>query len=215
MVTGVLGAAAHSDVRRILAFHIISQVGYMVLGLGIGSPAALAGSVFYLLHHIVVKTNLFLVGGVMNRLGGSFELGRLGGLAARGWLAAVFFVPAFSLAGFPPLSGFWAKMLLIRASLELDRPLVAGIAAVVGLLTVYSMTKIWNAAFWKPAPDTAPPPAAEASLSAWLLAPCAALALVTVVLGLAPEPFMDFALRAAADLIDPAAYVAAVLGSRP
>ena len=171
----------------------------MVLGLGLGTPAALAGSVFYLLHHIVVKANLFFVGGVMNRLGGSFELGRLGGLAARGWVAAAFFVPAFSLAGFPPLSGFWAKMLLIRASLDLDRPLVAGAAAAVGLLTVYSMTKIWNEAFWKPAPDAAPPPAAEAAVSAWLLAPSAVLALVTVVLGLAPEPFMDFAFRAAAE----------------
>jgi multicomponent Na+:H+ antiporter subunit D len=215
MVVGVLGAAAHGEVHRILAFHIVSQVGYMVLGLGLGTPAALAGSVFYLLHHIVVKANLFFVGGVMNRLGGSFELGRLGGLAARGWVAAAFFVPAFSLAGFPPLSGFWAKMLLIRASLDLDRPLVAGAAAAVGLLTVYSMTKIWNEAFWKPAPDAAPPPAAEASVSAWLLAPSAVLALVTVVLGLAPEPFMDFAFRAAADLADPTAYVAAVLGSRP
>jgi multicomponent Na+:H+ antiporter subunit D len=119
MVIGVVGAASHNEVRRILSFHIISQVGYMVLGLGLFTPLALAGTVFYLLHHIVVKSNLFLISGLIRQWGGSFDLAKAGGLYRyRGIVALLFFIPAFSLAGFPPLSGFWAKMILIKASID-------------------------------------------------------------------------------------------------
>jgi len=172
MISGVLGAAAQNEFRRILSFHIISQVGYMVLGLALQTRLALAGTVFYLVHHIIVKANLFLVSGVVKQLKGSFELAQLGGIYRRnGWIAVLFFIPAFSLAGFPPLSGFWAKMILIRASLDVHQYWLACVAAVVGLLTVYSMTKIWGEAFWKPAPETNP--VADRlpvpRLSAWLL----------------------------------------------
>ena len=189
MIVGVLGAAIHQHVRRILSFHIVSQVGYMVLGLGLFTPLALAGAVFYLLHHIVVKANLFLISGLIRQQGGSFELSRIGGLyRRRGLIALLFFVPAFSLAGFPPLSGFWAKMIVIRSSLEAGYFLLAGVAAVVGLLTVYSMTKIWSEAFWKPQPDADPEEGAEpAPLNGWMLAPVVAMALLTVFIGLFPD----------------------------
>lgn len=214
MAVGVLGAAAQNEVRRVLSFHIISQVGYMVLGLGLFTPLALAGAVFYLFHHIVVKANLFLISGLIRHWGGSFELGSLGGLyRKRGFLALLFFIPAFSLAGFPPLSGFWAKMILIRASLDAEHFLLAGVAAAVGLLTVYSMTKIWNEAFWKPAPamgsDTA---ANEKTAAAWMLAPVVGMAALTVLIGLAPEPLYQLARQAAQELLDPSAYVYMVLG---
>ena len=218
MIVGVIGAAAQTDVRRILSFHIISQVGYMVLGLGLFTPLALAGAVFYLLHHIVVKANLFLISGLLRQRGGSFGLSRLGGFyASHGLIALLFFIPAFSLAGFPPLSGFWAKMVLIRASLEIGHGVLAGIAAVVGLLTVYSMTKIWNEAFWKPEPATATA-ATQRRLEAgggWMLAPVVALALITLLIGLAPEPVYQLARRAAEELLDPGAYVYSVVGRLP
>jgi len=216
MVTGVLGAAAFNEFRRILSFHIISQVGYMILGLALFTPLALAGSVFYLIHHMFVKANLFLVSGIARRWGGSFELGRLGGMYhGKPFIAALFFIPAFSLAGFPPLSGFWAKMILIRASLESEQILIAVIAAVVGLLTAYSMTKIWGEVFWKPAPGRggrqgAPPPPV---ISAWLIAPVVFLALITLVIGLAAEPVFRIALQASHELMTPDLYVQAVLGA--
>jgi multicomponent Na+:H+ antiporter subunit D len=151
MVTGVLGAAAQNDFRRILSFHIVSQIGYMILGLALLTPLAIVGAVFYLVHHIVVKANLFLIAGVAERIAGSTDLAKIGGLYKSAPLLAVLFVvPAFSLAGFPPLSGFWAKFLLVKASLEIDAWVVAAVALVVGLLTIYSMTKIWGAAFWTP-----------------------------------------------------------------
>ena len=82
MVVGVLGAIAQDDVKRILSFHIVSQIGYMVMGLGLFTVAGLAGAVFSIIHHIVVKTTLFLVGGLVEHAGGSSRLSRLGGLVA-------------------------------------------------------------------------------------------------------------------------------------
>ncbi len=215
MVTGVLGAAAQNEFRKILSFHIVSQIGYMILGLALYTPLALVGAVFYLVHHIIVKANLFLVSGVSRRLTGSFELARIGGLyKSSPLLALLFLVPAFSLAGFPPLSGFWAKYLLIKASLDIDAYLIAAIALIVGLLTVYSMTKIWAEVFWKPHPQGRSPALSRLGRRerAALLLPVAGLAALTVAIGLYPEPFVAFAERSAAQLLNPAGYVRAVLG---
>jgi multicomponent Na+:H+ antiporter subunit D len=217
MITGVLGAAAQNEFRRILSFHIISQVGYMLLGLALQTRLALAGTVFYLVHHIIVKANLFLVSGVAKRLQGSFELAKLGGIyRSHGWIAFLFFIPAFSLAGFPPLSGFWAKMILIRASLDIHAYWLAFVAAAVGLLTVYSMTKIWAEVFWKPAPETleVAEPMTAPNISIWMLGPIAALAMLTIVIGLGAEVVFRFAFQAAEELNHPEYYVHAVLGKR-
>ncbi|MFO7715499.1 Na+/H+ antiporter subunit D [Desulfosarcina sp.] len=215
MIVGVLGAAAHDNVRRILSFHIVSQVGYMVLGLGLFTPLAVAGAIFYMLHHIIVKANLFLISGLIRQGGGSFDLSQTGGLyRSHGLVAVLFFIPAFSLAGFPPLSGFWAKMILIRASLEAGQFVLACVAAIVGLLTVYSMTKIWSEGFWKPRPENRlAESAAETSISTWMLAPVVAMAALTVFIGLSPEPLYQVARQAAEELLDPGGYVYAVIGS--
>jgi len=216
MVTGVLGAAAQSDIRKILSFHIVSQIGYMIMGLALYTPLALVGAVFYLVHHIVVKANLFLVAGVAKRLTGSFELSDIGGLyRASPLLAVLFLIPAFSLAGFPPLSGFWAKFLLIKASLDIGSYAIAATALVVGLLTVYSMTKIWTEAFWKPHPDGAEPALSmlDGRTRAALLLPIAALAAMTITIGFFPEPFVAFAERAAVQLMEPDEYIRAVTGA--
>lgn len=217
MVTGVLGAVAQNEMRRVLSFHIISQVGYMVLGLGLFTPLALAGSVFYIIHHIIVKTNLFLVSGVVQRLRGTLELERLGGLYRREpLLSALFLVPALSLAGLPPLSGFWAKLTLVKATLQTQHYVLAATALLVGLLTLFSMTKIWGKAFWQepadPVGETEPPSGAS-RLALYL--PMIFLASLTVALGLTAEPLFALSLRAAEQLLNPAGYIAAVLGEMP
>ncbi|MEM9726701.1 MAG: proton-conducting transporter membrane subunit [Pseudomonadota bacterium] len=186
----------------------------MVLGLALLTPLALLGAIFYLIHHIIVKANLFLIAGVANRLTGSAELSRMGGLyKSAPLLAILFLIPAFSLAGFPPLSGFWAKFLLVKASAEIEAWVVAFVALAVGLLTIYSMTKIWAGAFWAPHPDGVEPSVSKLTPAGRLalLTPIAGLAVMTIIIGLAPEPFVQFAEVAAAQLLDPSAYVAAVL----
>ncbi len=215
MFAGVVGAAAMNDFRRILSFHIVSQIGYMILGLALFTPLALAGAVFYLVHHIIVKANLFLVAGVVRRIAGSTELSQIGGLyKSAPLLAVLFLIPAFSLAGFPPLSGFWAKFILVKAALEDGGYVIAAVALIVGLLTIYSMTKIWGNAFWMPHPAGLQPRLSSlpAKDRAALLTPIAALAVLTCVIGLFPEPFVQFATRAADQLLDPQPYVEAVLG---
>jgi len=215
MITGVLGAAAQGDFRKILSFHIVSQIGYMVLGLALMTPLALVGAVFYLIHHIVVKANLFLIAGVAQRIAGSTKLKKIGGLYATApLLAALFIVPAFSLAGFPPLSGFWAKFLIVKASLEVEAWIVAAAALAVGLMTIYSMTKIWAAAFWSPHPEGREPVLTSLAPGERraLIWPIAGLAVITVAIGLAPDAFIAFAEDAAGQLLDPTVYVVAVLG---
>ncbi|RED17837.1 Na+/H+ antiporter subunit D [Pontivivens insulae] len=212
MVVGVLGAAAQNHFRRILSFHIISQIGYMVLGLALATPAAMLGAIFYLFHHIIVKANLFLIAGAARRMTGSEELKLTGGLyAARPLLAVLFLIPAFSLAGIPPLSGFWAKFLIVDAGLQL-RDWLSVIAALgVGLLTIYSMSKIWLEVFWKPHPDG--PDAVMGKVPLPMLLPIIALAILTLVIGLAAGIFVDAALVATEQILNPEAYIEAVLGA--
>ena len=212
MFVGVIGAAAQQEVRQILSFHIVSQIGYMVLGLALNTRLALIGSMFYLIHHIIVKANLFLIAGAMHRLCGSSQLRLIGGLyAAQPLLAVLFLIPAFSLAGFPPLSGFWAKYILIQASMDLGDWLAALTALLVGLLTIYSMTKIWGEAFWKPHPEGAS--ALEGSPIPWSVwVAVGGLAILTIIIGLFPAPFYQFAQMSADQLIDPSTYIRAVLG---
>jgi multicomponent Na+:H+ antiporter subunit D len=213
MLFGVVAAASQMEIRRILSFHIISQVGYMVLGLAMFTPLALAGAIVYLVHHIIVKANLFLVSGLIRQAGGAFNLKQVGGLyKSHGLLAVGFIIPAFALAGFPPLSGFWAKLLIIKAGIDSQQYTLAVLAAVVGLLTVFSMVKIWTEAFWKPAPAGAVPSSGRPRLSAWMLGPVLALALITMLMGIFMEPVIQFCITAAGQLLDPRAYISAVMG---
>lgn len=213
MLFGVFGAAVQWDVRRILSFHIVSQIGYMLLGLAISTQAAMAGAIFYIIHHIIVKANLFLLAGAIHRASGTFDLRKSGGLMYRNpLLAALFLVPALSLAGLPPLSGFWAKFLVIDASFRAGEHWLAGLALFVGLLTLYSMTKIWMEAFWKkpvlPRSEARPVPLP-------MLLAIAALGTLTLVIGFMPQPLILFSQTAAAALLEPAAYMSAVLAPDP
>jgi multicomponent Na+:H+ antiporter subunit D len=211
MITGVLGAVAQDEFRRILSFHIVSQIGYMIMGLGLFTPLGLAAAVFYIAHHIIVKTNLFLLSGVVARINGTFQLKSLGGVyRAQPALALLFLIPAMSLAGLPPLSGFFAKLGLIQAGLLLEQYFIVGIALGVSLLTLFSMLKIWNEAFWKPLDRQ--PMTDDRRISIALLIPIVLLALLTLLIGFGAGPIFGLALRAGAELMRPAEYIRAVLG---
>ncbi|MCA0892623.1 Na+/H+ antiporter subunit D [Microbulbifer agarilyticus] len=217
MLSGVIGAASQYEFRKILAFHIISQIGFLVLGLALFSPLALAGSIFYMVHNIVAKTNLLLISGTARRMTGSFNLAEIGGLyRVSPVLAAVFFIAAFSLAGFPPLSGFWAKLMLVSASLEQAAYWVAAIALITGALTLFSMSKIWSEAFWKPHPTGEARSLTSLTVTERIqrMLPALLLVAITLGLGLFPQPLIQFCETAAKELLDPAGYVATVLPSR-
>jgi len=222
MVTGILGALAQREFRRILSFNLVSHIGYLIMGLGLLTPLALAGAIFYIIHEIIVKTSLFLVSGVVYHLHGTYRLERLGGLySAHPGVAVLFLIPALSLAGIPPLPGFWGKLILIRAALEKEQFLIVSAALVTGLLTLFSMIIIWSEAFWKRAPNHPDPqsggrgPSSPSQLRSLLILPTATLVLITFVMGLVPAPVFTLASRAAEQLANPAGYIQTVLKGTP
>lgn len=152
-VLGSLAALSEYEVRRLLGFHIVSQVGYMVLGLGLLTAGAVAGAIFYLTHHILVKAALFFVADELERRNGSRDLREMA--TGRGGPAGIFLLSALSLAGLPPLSGFFAKVGLFRATFEAQAwgPLAALVVA--SFFTLASMLKVWRHAFWQPEPSAA------------------------------------------------------------
>jgi multicomponent Na+:H+ antiporter subunit D len=226
MVTGVLGAIAQNEIRRLLSFHIISQIGYMVMGLALSGLAtdsatavlAMAAAIFYIVHNIVAKTNLFLVSGIAYHLRGTYDLKGLGGLYAdRPGLAILFLISAMSLAGLPPLSGFFGKLSLVQAGLRLEQYPIVAAALAVSLLTLFSMIKIWMQAFWKPGLDR-PDRASDAvdpgspALQRLRMGPVVVLAGLAIVMGVAVQLFFGLAIQAAEQLHDPSAYLRAVWG---
>jgi multicomponent Na+:H+ antiporter subunit D len=155
MVIGVLGAAAQIDFRKILSFHIVSQIGYMIMGLAIYTPMAIAGAIFFVMHNILVKNNLFLISGLVRETHGSFALKKLGGVYhGFPFLAVLFAISAFSLTGVPPLSGFWGKFLLAYAGLSAGQAIIVAVSLFVSIITLFSMTKIWGEVFWKKMPES-------------------------------------------------------------
>jgi multicomponent Na+:H+ antiporter subunit D len=153
MIVGVLGAVAQAELKRILSFTLVSHVGYMVFGLAIATPAAIGATIYYMVHHIVVQTTLFLAVGLIERRAGSTSILKLKGLMrAAPVIAVLYFIPAVNLGGLPPFSGFIGKYGLFDAAAQVGTPLmivliVAGI--VTSLLTLYALMRAWNLGFWR------------------------------------------------------------------
>jgi multicomponent Na+:H+ antiporter subunit D len=159
MIVGVLGAVAQAELKRILSFTLVSHVGYMVFGLAIATPAAIGATIYYMVHHIVVQTTLFLAVGLIERRAGSTSILRVKGLMrAAPVIAVLYFIPAINLGGLPPFSGFIGKYALFDAAAEVGTPImmvliVGGI--VTSLLTLYALMRAWNLAFWREEEDSA------------------------------------------------------------
>ena len=214
MLVGVLGALSHAHMKRLLSFHIVSQIGYILMGIGLGTEAALAATVFYLLHQIPVKTSLFLVEGIVEKETGASSFDMVSGMARRsGFFAVLFLLPALSLAGLPPFSGFVGKYFLFREGLDRAQWLLVGVAAVTSIFTLVSMTKIWIGIFWGEVyPEV---PAERVGVLRWhrLMAGSAAVMIVsTILVALFAGPIYSFSLDAAEVLLNPSVYVDAVRG---
>jgi len=215
MFLGVLGAVSHHNIRRILAVHVISQVGYMVFGLALMTGVALAGCLFYMIQHMVVKSCLFLCCGIMERHTGTDDLEKSGGLLKRDWyLGVVFFIAAMSLVGLPPLSGFFGKLVIIREGWE-SKWWLSIFGLLTGALTLLSMLKIWGYAFWSPsakAIERTPQNMSNTSSLRPAYVGATLLVLVALFLGFGAQPVYDIAFRAGNQLVNPDEYISAVLG---
>jgi multicomponent Na+:H+ antiporter subunit D len=217
MVIGALGAIAQDDIRRLLSFTIIAQIGYMVMGLGFFTVGATAAVVYSMIHHIIVTTALFLVAGLVEDTTGSNRLSRMGGLVRTNPLLAVMFLlSALSLAGIPPLSGFISKFGLITAGVDAGEYPIVMVALVVSLLTLFALALVWMGAFWSPpeADENQPvrSPAETTTRGRFLmLAPTAVLVACSLAVAAAAGPIYAFSERTARDLVDRDVYIDQVL----
>lgn len=211
MIVGVAGALAQDDVKRILSFHVVSQIGYMVMGLGLFTVAGVAGAVLFLIHQIPVKTVMFLAGGLIEDDQGTSALGKIGGLASsKPVIAALFALPALSLAGLPPFSGFVAKLALVDAGIASGAYAIVVVSLVASILTLLSMTKIWIGAFWGEATPSAVPASSRRSVTIMETAAGVAIA-GTIAVALMAGPLWRMSERAASDLLERTPYIAEVL----
>jgi multicomponent Na+:H+ antiporter subunit D len=214
MVVGVFGAVSQNDVKRILSFHIVSQIGYMILGLGLFTVAGIAGAVIYVINQIVVKTTLFLVAGLVEERAGTSDISKLSGIARlEPMLGVLFLLPALSLAGIPPFSGFVAKLALVDAGVDAGSYAIVAVSLAVSLFTLYSMTKIWANVFWGPHPEPAPARTLSRPRRALMVGSTASLVAIGLAIAVAAGPIYDLSERTAEDLVDPTRYIEAVLGS--
>ncbi|MFA9432434.1 proton-conducting transporter membrane subunit [Egicoccus sp. AB-alg2] len=236
MVVGVLGAVGRGDMRGILAYHMVSQMGYLILPLGLWTLAGVTAGIVYLVQYVLVKGALFVAVGTVETLTGTGRLKALGGMVrTRPWLAVAFLLPALALAGIPPTSGFVGKYLLIRAAFVDAAWVAGGVAVLVSLFTLLSMVKIWNGAFWgvltervrqepggvavglRPVPaggagddDPVVPRAASNRRVTGMVAPALLVSVAVFVLGIGAQPLLELVEPAARGLLEPTAYLEAV-----
>jgi multicomponent Na+:H+ antiporter subunit D len=216
MMTGVLGALVQNELRRLLAFHSVSQMGYMVMGLGLFTVAGLAGSMLFFVHHALVKNALFLISGIVHRFKNTFDIRKLGGLQnALPGLSILFFICAMSSAGVPPFSGFFAKLALMKEGIQTQHYWITGVALVVGLCTLLVMGRVWAEVFWKKPPE--PTKLSEVSEQdlLCLYLPVGMLTFFVVIVGFAAGPIYDYVEAAAKQVFYPQEYIQKVFGGMP
>ena len=213
MVVGLIGALAQRDFRRVLSFNLVGHIGFTTVGLALWNPAALGGSILYVLHHMLVISTLFLVSGVFLRQRRTTDLSALGGLyRSQPAVACLALVPLFSLAGIPPLSGFIAKLAVVAPMIGAGHYSLAAVALSVSLLTVLSMARLWEESFWKPAAISASSSVSQPRVGVSIVAPIAFLVSLTIALTVWAGPVSNVTAQAAEQLLDRNAYVRAVLG---
>jgi NADH-quinone oxidoreductase subunit L len=147
ILVGVMMALVQKNYKKLLAYHAISQVGYMILGIGTCLPVGIVGGLFHMINNALYKSCLFLTGGAVEKQAGTTDLDKLGGLGAKMPLTFLcFFIAAISISGVPPFNGFFSKELVYDAALE--RGLIFYLAAITGtFFTAASFLKLGHAAF--------------------------------------------------------------------
>ena len=208
MLTGALGALAQADLRRMLGYMVISGIGIMLTGVSLGGQTAISGAIFYALHSMIVMLALYLLAGVAGRMGGSFSLHDLSGLYARSPMLAAFALALFlSVSGLPPFSGFWPKAVLVKAAFDFGAWWQGAAILVSGLLTTIAAMRAFALGWWRmPAEGAVLPMRMHASE----ILPLAILTLISVGIGLYPEPLLALAQTAAAGILEPTAYLHSV-----
>jgi multicomponent Na+:H+ antiporter subunit D len=209
MLLGGLGAVAYRDIPRILNYNVIISAGFIALAVVFANPDAFTGVIYYLLHDMLAKGMLFILGGMIIAAAGRSQLQNMGGMLKRypllGWM---FLILTLALVGVPPLSGFAGKLLLLRGGFQAGQLALPLIGLASSFLVLYSLIKIFRVAFWgeeKPVASGASAPTRGGMAAASILLCC------ILVLGLGAEWIYPYVSQAADVLAHPTVYIEAVL----
>lgn len=185
ILLAVMMALVQKDYKRLLSYHAISQVGYMILGLGTALPVGIVGGLFHMINHAMYKSCLFLTGGAVERQTGTTALAKLGGIARNMPITfTCFFVAAAAISGCPPLNGFYSKELVYDAAMQ--RSIFFYLAAILGtFFTAASFLKLGHSAYFgKRADSDTVADAAAVKEAPWsMLLPMLVIAAGCVVFG--------------------------------
>jgi multicomponent Na+:H+ antiporter subunit D len=211
MIFGIMGALAQNDVRRLLGYVVISGIGVMLAGLAVATQAGISGTVLYALHSMIAMLALYLLAGVMRKLGGSYTLSELSGLYRQyPLLAAIALSLFFATAGLPPFSGFWPKVMLIKAALDVGQWWLAGSIMLVGFLTTIALGRVFALAWWRSPEGEAQRSEQAIALNISQLVPLVSLTVLVTWFGLMPESLVQIAQAAAGGILDTTAYIESV-----
>lgn len=223
ILTGSFGALIKRNIRRLFSYLIVCHIGFMIGGLAMFTQVAITGALIYLFHDIMVKTNIFLIAGLIRQLRGTMNMDKLGGLYSNyPKISLVIAIVLFSLAGVPPLSGFWPKLYLFEAGFENNDYALIGAIIIGSFVTLYVIAKMWADVFWKSAPESDGTGenikdsfvSQTFSKKIMLVAPIIFLAAISVYIGLGAENIALVAKRIAMEMMDTTAYIEAVLGKQ-
>lgn len=208
MILGAIGAIAYWDIKKILAYNVIVAVGFIVFGIAVSSSASLSGALYYLIHDMIAKALIFILGGAMISIAGTRKLREISGLIRYhpmlGWL---FFIAALALAGVPPLSGFVGKVMVLQGGVEAEVYWVVVIGLLTSLLVLYSVIKIFIHGFWG---ETILSEEEEHSTGKGVLIPSAGLAALIIMLGMSADSIFFYIEQAVDVMMNPSLYIDAV-----
>ncbi len=209
IIAGCIGALSSRDVRTIASYNVLIGVGFIIVGLAVGTESALQGVIYYLMHDMVAKAMLFLAVGMMIYVTGETVIDKMSGLIRNypffGWL---FFIAMCSLAGIPPLSGFLGKVLIGQGAIEGGHFVLLGLGFFSSLIVLYSLLRIFLSSFFG---ETIISLEDEKPLPKRILLPLTLLAACTIGLGIGAEKLAPFVTDAAETLYTPSIYIDAVL----
>lgn len=209
IIVGVIGAIAYWDVKKIIIYNIVIAVGVITYGISLMNDQAIAGSLLYIIHDMLIKAALFLLVGIMIKVSGTSDLRKMGGLIHQyPYLAWTFFIAAISLAGIPPFSGFAGKLLILQGSVDAESYIGLAVILLSSFMVLYSVMKIFIHGFWGK-PDSS---LVKTKMPvARLFAPAVILVIISILYGAGTEAVYPFILQATETILDPEIYINAVL----
>ncbi len=217
MITGALGSINKRSVRRLISYLIVCHIGYLIAGIGLHTEIAFVGVIFYLIHDVIVKSNLLMITGVIQKIRETIDMQRLGGLYMDyPKLSLIFAIAMFSLVGIPPLSGFWPKIQFFGEALKTENYVLLVTIILASFVTLFVIARMWSEVFWKPSPkpltDEIDRFAQLSILSKFaLIAPITFLSLVSLYIGFGAESIYEISQKTAHELMNPQLYINAVL----